>query len=542
MKKILLLAILISFFSVAAWGNPQDSVPSQNKEAIADSLKNLKNEVGNLNKRINDFGDFITSIQNLAQILGGLAVVFAFIQGVQAFMAAKGERKYETLLLRQEESSRKLLDSVVQNIDQTTKFIESYTNLMEIQKDAASIREELERFKRQEGERHQTILDHQKEKNAKAMRLIKTVFKANFGASFFNNFDRGKFHGFFVEMSPHLVSLESGDEMEMNWNADVYFLIGLNHFLDGQSRDAEKYLEKAISKADGFIKNPPENTGILFPERDLLAEHGGVDGWNKMLHSKCAFYSGVNHYRLGRFTLATKEFEKAIQYAPKEREPQFLLYQSRYWDRAFDHLPAAMQEMASLSKMIESDGQKDEKTKKMLLARLYKKIGDFYLPSEKDDRYVAEKDLKKALEWYEKAYNLVQEVNGDLQNIPQGHTQFVPMVYFALGKALKSAGKSKPKSPESLFKETETLCEQVIPDIQNPETRYILYYTLAYCQHQLGRHREAGFSIANALVELDRFCSNPNYYGYSPINNIMLPSHELKNELNAFKQELFKRA
>jgi tetratricopeptide (TPR) repeat protein len=266
-----------------------------------------------------------------------------------------------------------------------------------IQKDAAKMSARLWEFEQKEKEQKKTLEEVQKDKNGKAMRLIKSAFKTNLGSSYFNEYERGKFNSFYIEMSPHISLVDSDDETEINWNADVYFLMGLNQFLSGQSKDAEKYLKKAARQVEGFIKSLPENTDILFPEREQFAAYNGLDGWNKMLHSKCAFYIGLNHYRLGKFLLAISDFEKALQYAPNEIDPQFLLFQSRYWSETFENFPKAMEDMALLSETINADSQKDEKAKKMLLARLYKKIGDFYLPSDIDDRLTTGTPLKKNL-------------------------------------------------------------------------------------------------------------------------------------------------
>jgi tetratricopeptide (TPR) repeat protein len=446
---------------------------------------------------------------------------------------------YRESIESQEQSNSRLMDAVIRNTGKTTDFIASYENLIAIKTTSEGLNKEIQQIK----DEKEAIARAQKAKivelNGKAMRLTESVFKSNFSSTFFGDYEDKAFNAFYIEIAPYISLTESNKELEKNWNADVYFIMGLNFFLNKQSKDADIYLKKSFERVEGFVKSQPENSDVLFPERKLYESYGGNDGWNKLLKSKCAFYAGLNHYRLGEFIPAIPKFEEAFKDFPDEIDPQFFYYQSQYWAKKLDNFAKSVEKMAALSNIIESDSQKDERTKKMALARLYKKIGDFYLPSLIDDRYAKEKNLQDALKHYKNAYEVFQGVNWELQNIPG--SQLVPMVYFSLGKALKDASESWKESPDDLFKKSIFTCNQVIGNVKNPETKYILFYTLAYCQHQLGLVEGAKYSITFALIELEIFCSNLNYFGYSPVNNSMLPAQQLREELNAFKLEIFSR-
>jgi tetratricopeptide (TPR) repeat protein len=454
-------------------------------------------------------------------------------------------KNYQESMKSQEEGNNKLMDAVIRNTNKTTHFIASYENLIAIKTTSEGLNKEIQQIK----DEKEAIAKVQKDKiielNGKAMRLAEKVFKANYSSTFFSGSEDNAFKSFYIEVAPYISLTESNKNLEQDWNADVYFIIALYYLLNVEPVDAKRYFDKAYKRVTNFVNSSPKNTDALFPEEKVYKPYGGIDNWNKILKSKCAFYAGLRYYRLGEFDSAIPEFETAFKDFKNEIDPQFFYFQSQYWaEKKIDDFKGTMKKMTALSETIESDSQKDERAKKMALARLYKKIGDFYLPSKVDDRlpskiddrYAAEKSLQKALEYYKNAYDLIQDVNGELQNIPGGH--LAPMVYFALGKTLKDAGESWKETPDDLLKKSIFTCNQVIGNVKNPETKYILYYTLAYCQHELNLDGDAKYNITFALVELDRFCSNSNYYGYSPVKNIMLRSDQLREELNTFRREL----
>lgn len=520
---------------------------------LAKRLQTLEEERGRADKIFDKFFDSIEGIISpYSLIFTVISIVFTLISiallVLQVLVTRRDNRimdelrkNYEDSIRKQDENNSKLLNAVVGNINQTTTFIGSYDSLLKLQEDAKKIQDRLNDFEQREKDHKKAFEEIQKDKNGKAMRLIEGALKANFGSTYFSNYDLPKFNSFVIEVTPYLATMGEGDQAS-DWNGDVFFVLGLNQFLSGQARDAEKYFATAIKKIEGFLKETPSDLAVLFPEKDRYAEYGGIEGWNRILLGKCLFYMGLNHYRLGKFALAAEEFGKGLQHSPNDFDINFLIFQSKYWGRLFGRLPDALEQMERLEKDIQNLSAKDEKSKRMILARLYKKIGDFYLPSALDDRYKQDKSPEKALFYYEKAYGVVQDLNGELKNVPREYSHIVPMVYFSLGKALMEAGMTTPQNPMHLFGETERICEQVIVNIKNPETRYILYYTMSYCCHLQGQNREAGYNIALALTEMDNFCANPDFYGYSPINNIMLPSPELRDELNAFKLKLFQRS
>lgn len=424
------------------------------------------------------------------------------------------------------------------SIERTTSFIGSYEQLIKLKETAQEINEKqaLEKARLTK-----IRLEKQTDLNGKAMRLLANeVLNANYGSTFFRDDAVRMFRSFFVEANTSIGFLAGEEDAKRYWNGDIYFLMGLDQFLEKQPRDTARFLAECMEKSSGFVASPPnvEMSEVLFPEKSRLAEQGGIEGWNKRLQSVCYFYLGQNQYRLGEFQEASASFENALLLSSNSIDAIFFKYQAKFWDKDFKSLDALTQELEHSADLYLSNiPLTEERLRAPLKARLYMKLGDFCM--------FENKDIPNALEYYHKSNKLVEGLDRDM---PEGYAQVVPMCHFrfalSLNIARSKAGTTQfPEISETdLFESAEREIILIVPRVSNPETRYILFYMLAHSQYVLGRTtNEILRSLDEAYEAFGKYCSHKDFKGYSPISNSMLPKMQIENEINEFRKQILEK-
>ncbi len=455
------------------------------------------------------------------------------------------QEKYDQVLKRQEENNRSLIEAVRQNIIETTNFIMSYKDLIRLQKAAEKVHTELEETERKkEAIIHGIVLEQQR-MNDKSIRQVFNAFEEK-KTSIYSDYWKKSFEDFKIEA---LSCIRDSKEhsIENNLNGDVYFLIGLHFYLDGQAKDSAIYLQKAIDKAEAFIKGllSDDEKKCLVPEnaRDYCTKVGGIDKWQNILEGRSFFFLALNHYRSSDFEIASTNFSKASALMPKEIEYRFWLLQSKYWGNLFIALKDAESEMLMLKRDIDNSRSNiDNYVADVLEIRVFMKLGDFFSPHGDKSKYLSEKDSTKSVNWYKKAYEMTRTLNREFENKHKDYVHIPPMACFAYGRTLQSISSNKGVNEDVdynlLYKEVVDMYVRIDFGIQNPETKYLMSYILSKCYLELDKKEPARDNIKIAVEQFEEYCSNPKFYGYSPISNLMLTQNELLDEIQSFREQV----
>jgi tetratricopeptide (TPR) repeat protein len=540
---------LLTLTKLFAWDPPIDSTKVQ-----IDSL-NRKLEL--LSKRNELFDNFYSSLEGLHAMYGYHLTWFSVILTVLAgfsivfqFVATKREndalRDLKNTFIESSHSQQgnndRLIEKVGKNIEATTGFIEAYQSMIDMRSESENLKNAVGLLQKEEEIRKNKVIEEQRSINAKAIRLMNVVFASKFGSAYFNTREIKSFEEFYIQVNSHLPDLSKYPDIEKLCNGNVYFIMGLNNFLSNQTRDANRYLQLAKTRFDRLATSSisPEDEEIMYSEMpfDILSDR--KNNWDKQSLSKTNFYLGVNQYKIGEFMYAKAYFEEAIKNLTSDIDSAFFLFQSKYWSKDFNSLAALIEEFYTVTnETINKNTEIDVTTLKMLNARLQTKIGDFCNHNESGGKFDIGKS--KAIEYYKVAFQIIQEVNGTLSNIPKTLGQIVPMNYYGLANAIQ--GKSvnlndQDYSPLDLYAEAEKASIWMVQSIDNQETQYILHYIIADCAFKRGAFREALQSIDLAIERFKGYYPSGNNKSYSPVRNLMLPKGELEDDLIEFRKKI----
>jgi tetratricopeptide (TPR) repeat protein len=559
--KYFLVVLLVLSASIKGICQNADTAKVDKKTTLAKPVDEVEERIAYLEQEGKVYDKFFDKLEGMTSsfstYLAWLSIFLAFVSAVMLVFQIAATRRdskamedmrssYIASMKAQEDNNKKLLDFVTINIQKTSDFIGSYENLIKIKQASEEVNNRIALIDKKEKERIDYLIIIQKKLNGKALRLMESVFKVSYGSTFFDNSELKKFDSFFIEANTHYALVNENPVVEKYWNGSIDFIMGLSQFLSNQPIDTEKNLKSAIEKIAELEKSPPtvEDMEILFPDSDLYSKHGGKENWNKKLKNKCNFYLGLMTYRQGRFKDSTKYFMDSLSDFPNDIDSIFYLFQARYWGNQFNNKLSILIEdiTTEITNAIQMQTELDRDEAIMINARLLTKIGDFCLNITKSA--TTDKSPKDSTLYYNEGYRLIQEVNGNLQNIPKRLSQVVPLNYFGFAKSVQKSesNETNPKLTHTdLYRQAKLSALWVIGSIENKETRYILRYIVSYCHEQLGESEDAIKTIDLAIEDFKEYYAHVDYFGYSPISNTMQSKSNLENEILEYRKSLLNK-
>ena len=218
MMKYLVMVLLLSFFGFVHC-NAQ-TVPSAVDSVLLDSLVKSNQERAILKDRLEKiefkgqvYDKFFDKLEGMTSSfsthLTFLSVFLAIISSVMLIfqiLASRRDNKvmeemresYLRSMSAQDSNNEKLLSYVTTNIDKTSKFIETYESLIAIRDSSQKFNERIKLMEEREKELLKSSIERQRDINSKAVRLMESVFKAQYSSSFFTNSDLRNFDNFYI--------------------------------------------------------------------------------------------------------------------------------------------------------------------------------------------------------------------------------------------------------------------------------------------------------------------------------------------------------
>ncbi len=523
----------------------QDSIVKAKAKQTEESIIDLKRRLKDLESEKKIYDTFFDKIEGITAVFSKyLGYLSFFLTVITAFILI-----FQFIFTNRESKAMKEMQAYVNsNIDKTSKFIETYGNLIEIKADSDSVIDKLKEINAKEEKRLNSIRKIQIDLNSKAVRLIESVFKAKYSSTFFNGADLGKFSSFFVEARAHLSQANYDDEVQQNFSGAIYFVMGLDQFLKNQPVDTEKYLQIAKEKTAKFLDPNVEEEVLkeIYANSNLsdFQKYGGRFEWHKKLDNKCNFYLGLINYKQGRFDpLAIKYFSEAIKQSSDDIDSTFYLFQAKYWNLTNQNLTA--QNIIELVRKLEEkvneiiENQKSANSEYIHKIKLHTKIGDFCRVNIHDTDF---RELHMiALQNYKKGADLIENHIFRKEENTEHFSKIIPINYFGFARTLELY----PEESESLGIESDELyakagksADIAVGSIENKETQYILRYIQAYCLGKLEEYDDACESIDDALDAFRTYYGHTEYHCYSPISNSMDAKSTINLEIQQYRREL----
>lgn len=512
------------------------------------SEKNVLNDnfFGSLEGLHSTYAYHLTWFSVILTVLAGFSIVFQFVATKRENDALKDlKNTFIESTHSQQGNNDKLIEKVVKNIEATTGFIEAYQSMIDMRAESKNIKDAVNLLQKEEEMRKKKVVEEQKAINAKAIRLMDIVFSSKYGSSYFNSRDIKSFEEFYIQVNSYLPDISKYPDIEMLCNGNVYFIMGLSNFLSNQTKDANKYLNLAKARFDRLTTSDISayDEEILYFGMPFDIRNDRKNNWDKKSLNKTNFYLGVNQYKQGEFMSSKTYFDEAIKNSPNDIDAVFFLFQSKYWGKDFNSLAALVKEFDNLTnETLNKNIEVDSPSRKMIISRLETKIGDFCSHNSKEDRF----DIGKidALDHYKIGFQLIQEVNGTLSNIPKIFGQIVPMNYYGFANSIQ--GKSikineREYNAQDLYSEAEKAAIWMIQSIDNQETKYILQYIAADCLFKRFAFKDALQCIDLAIDRFKSYYPSGNNKAYSPIKNLMFSKGELEEELIDFRKQILKK-
>lgn len=531
-------------------GPPPTAVDSLRLQSLENQVKLLaeKNDMydrfyGSLEGLHSMYQYHLTWFSVILTILAGFSIVFQFVATKRENDALRDlKNNFIESSQSQQGNNDKLVEKVGKNIEATTGFIEAYQSMIDMRTESENLKNAVSLLQKEEEVRKNKVIEDQKNINAKAIRLMDLVFASKYGSAYFNSRDIKSFEEFYIQVNSHLPDLSKYPDIEKLCNGNVYLLMGLSNFLSNQAKDANKYLKLAKDRFDRLAMSviSPDDEEILYYEMPFDVRNDRKKNWDKRSLSKANFYLGINQYKLGEFMHAKAYFDEAIKSAADDIDSVFFLYQSKYWGKDFNSLAALVNEMdTTINETMNKSTEIDGATRKMIIARLKTKIGDFCNHTSTEDRFDLDKMV--AINYYKEGHQMIYEVNGTLSNIPKTLGHIVAMNYYGLANSIqedKVVLEERVYSTLDLYAEAEKAAIWMVQSIDNQETQYLLHYIAADCLFKRAAFREALQSVDLAIDRFKNYYPSSKNKAYSPINNLMFAKEELEEELIEFRKQV----
>ena len=372
----------------------------------------------------------------------------------------KQRTSYEAFINKQEAKNDELLASTRGNIDQITNLLSALEDIFKFRGQTENIQaqlNEIEERRKQQVEARGKVIE---EINRDAIQICLGITRYNYDS--FENMQ--KFREFSIKLNASIQDFRL-DEKELN--ASCFFILGLDFHLRNLYDNALNNLDKAITKSKLFASDGADIA--LYPDKT----QDEIKKWNKKSANITLYYYAVLKYNLGDYEAAVKYLRNALDYDERDvksmtyiPEAMFLGHLEKDFEKIVEEFDKTIFKIEGIK---DTSGWKEEKNS--ILSQLYIAYGNCYFAKSTKEDYYKYRSLKKAIEKYEKAYELDTE-------------SFISR--FSYAQALRARNKKTPNDQDrelfqDLFRKVFTQVKDIIAENREAKTLAMLYYVLVIC-------------------------------------------------------------
>lgn len=520
---IILLSLLLTSLTFSQIRNQKSSSKTENNniEILETEIDSLKNQIKDLKfKQDATLEAAKTTLDNLLKIFTIIGVLATIILGVIAGLQRRQHKELidennrrwkliDDIQRSQKEDNSKLYENYNENIRSITSLITALKSVFEFQADFENIKETIKSMVEKNEDESDYYKNRIQNLNKEAMEISRTCKRHSYTQkSFQEKFSR------FVEEYHNILSSYTDHS---DFNANCYYILGLEARTHDFYNEAIKYLDKSIEIA----KNDMENESRLSCYPGLSLDK--LQSWTKKLINVCNYHLCIMKYNLGKYSESLELLDEAIEYDSRDfkamiyrPEAMFLGHLRTFHiiEEEFDSLVKELEDLEDTSGFSE--------TKEQLLSQLKLRFANCYFGRSTDPEYRNNRNIEKAIELLEDAFKLT----------PNSY-----IIQFSLAQALVERNNSGDSTQATkLFKSVYVTVIDKLTQVTEVKILIMLYYILAICIAEGKVAPEpAKIYILRIFELIPSLPPYPDLRIFSPLSKNDLILNEFKEEINKFQ-------